>query len=77
MPLKYSVTTLRAAGLEAKWGKTRAGAPMIAARDPNGKLEHQRATWWLVDGKMWKSMEKDGVKKGFDSCTLLGDVFYI
>lgn len=75
--MMYRVGTLRDAGLEAKWGKTRTGAPAIFARDPSSKHDHQSKTWWLVDADMWKAMRKDGIKEGFDSCTIWGDVFHI
>lgn len=74
---KYSVHTLRAAGLEARWTRNRNGAPIIVARDPNATLAHQRKTWWAVGQKMWDDMMKEGVREGFSNHTLLGDVFSI
>ena len=73
--IEYKVGPLRAAGLEAKWGRTRNGAPIILARWPDGR-EHQRNTWWCVDQSVWSSIKRDGVIKGFDNATLLGDVFF-
>jgi len=40
--MKLSVKTFRAEGMEARWGKTRKGAPCIFARDPQAKAKHQR-----------------------------------
>jgi hypothetical protein len=75
MNAKYSVITLRNAGLDARWTRNRNGAPIIVARDPQAKLEHQRRTWWAVGKKMWDEMGRVGVREGFDNCTLLGDFF--
>lgn len=49
---------------------------MMVARDPNAKSSHQRDVWWLVDDRMWGTM-KNGIVKGFNSATLLGNVFYL
>ena len=73
----YRVETLRAAGLEAKWGQTPRGAPILFARWPDAKLAHQREHWWMVDNAMWIRMVADGIVDGFDACTMLGDVFSI
>jgi hypothetical protein len=73
--LHYSVKTMRGAGLESRWTRTRSGAPIILARWPKAKLKHQRETWWLVDRVMWSAMQRNGVVPAFDQCTLLGDVF--
>ena len=73
--IKYSVKTLRAAGLEAKWSKLRSGAPIIICRNPSAKLEHQRKTWWHIDAKLWAQMGKLGIVEAFDNITLLGDIF--
>lgn len=75
--LKYGVKTFREAGLEARWGRTRNGAPMIFARDPNAKSNHQRLEWWMVDNVMWNMAKKVGVLDAFTNCTLLGDMFSI
>ena len=77
LPLKYSVKTLREAGLEAKWSKTRNGAPILLARWPEAELDHQRQKFWFVDRMMWSLMQRMGVVRGFDSATLLGDVFFV
>ena len=75
--MKYSVKTLRAAGLEARWTHNRNGAPIIVCRDPLAKAKHQRETWWHIGQKMWDSMKEVGVREAFDRCTLLGDIFSI
>lgn len=74
---RYSVKTFREAGLEAKWTKTRSGAPVIAVRNPKARLKHQRESWWIVDRPMWKTMERTNIQEGFDSHTILGDIFSI
>lgn len=76
MNTKYSVKTLRSAGLEARWTRNRNGAPIIVARDPQAGLTHRQA-WWAVGQKMWDDMMKDGVREGFAQHTLLGDIFSI
>tara|TARA_R110000772_G_scaffold39058_4_gene92051 strand:- start:5725 stop:5976 length:252 start_codon:yes stop_codon:yes gene_type:complete len=73
----YRVSTLRESGLEAKWSKSETGRPMMVARDPNAKSSHQRNTWWIVDDPMWGTMKKHGIIDGFNSATLLGNVFYL
>lgn len=75
--LRYRVADLRAAGLEAKWGKTSRGTPAIFARWPGATLNHQRTTWWMVDANMFENMKKDGVLPAFNGHTLLGDLFSI
>jgi hypothetical protein len=75
--MKNSVKTYRAAGLEAKWGRTRRGAPAIFVRNPSSPNRHQRETWWMVDRSMYELMSKLGVLEGFDSATLLGDLFSV
>lgn len=76
-PLKLSVKTFRAAGLEARWTKTRRGAPAILARDPQGRCPHQRTTWWLVTAALWDDAHKLGLREAFNNHTLLGDVFSV
>lgn len=75
--IQYNVSSFRSAGLEAKWGRARNGAPFIFARDPEAKRPHQRETWWLVDGADFKRMQKVGIREGFNEATLLADVFSI
>jgi len=75
--MKYSVKTIRAAGLEARWTHNRNGAPIIVARDPQARNEHQRKTWWHVGRAMWDAMMKIGVKEAFEQHTLLGDIFSV
>lgn len=75
--MRYNVATLRDAGLEARWARTNKGAPILVARDPQGKSPHQRTQWWMVDDVMWKAMQRDGVREGFDSATLCGGFFSV
>lgn len=71
--MKYTVSILRRAGLEAKWSRTRAGKRILLARDPLSKS----TTWWHVSDAMKRDMEKHGVKEAFDRYTLLGAFFSI
>lgn len=75
--LTYTVATFRDAGLEARWSKQRGGRPIIVARDPQGHSEHQRSRWWEIDADAWACILREGVREGFDSETMLGDVFSI
>jgi hypothetical protein len=74
-PLRYTVGTFRHAGLEARWTKTRKGAPIIVARNPKAISDHQRERWWAVDAAMWETMKEVGIVDGFDGHTILGDLF--
>jgi hypothetical protein len=69
--MKYSVKTLRAAGLEARWTRSRHGAPIIVARKSGS------STWWHVGQDMWKRMIQIGVIPAFERHTLLGDIFSV
>lgn len=75
--MHYKVSTFRAAGLEAKWSKTRKGSPIIVARNPKARFEHQRKQWWVIDNKAWELCKQVGIVEGFDSCTALGDIFSV
>ena len=75
--MRYVVKTLREAGLEAKWSRTSSGGPILVARDPNAKADHMRKRWWYVDKQMWDSMKKTSIQDGFESWTILGDLFSI
>jgi hypothetical protein len=75
--MKYQVKPLRDAGLEAKWSKTSAGAPIIVARNPKATLAHQREKWWFVDARMFADMKTEGVLEAFDSHTFIADVFSV
>lgn len=74
---RYTVGTFRAAGLQAKWTKNHRGAPIIIVRNPNAESRHQRECWWMCDRSMWETMQRVGILEGFDSHTLLGDVFSV
>lgn len=69
--MKYQVNTLRAVGLQARWTRTRSGAPIIAARDGDA------AQWYVVDDAMWKRMGVVGVLEGWRNCTALGAFFSV
>ena len=75
--MRYNVKTLRDAGLEARWTRTRRGAPILIARDPQGESRHQREQWWPVDRHVWAKMQREGIREGFDGATMLGDLFSI
>ena len=75
--MKLSVKTMREAGLEAKWGRARNGAPCMFVRNPKAELKHQRESWWLLNKGMWEDMNKRGILQAFDQHTLLGDIFSI
>lgn len=77
LTMKYSVKTLRAAGLEARWTRTSAGAPIIVCRDPKSAMAHARKTWWTVGQKMWDAMLKDGIVDAFNNHVFIGDIFSI
>jgi hypothetical protein len=67
--IKYSVKTIRAAGLQARWTRTRLGAPIISANAGKG--------WYVVGRDMWNAMKAEGVRPAFERFTLLGDIFSI
>lgn len=67
--MDYTVGTLREAGFEAKWGKTRKGAPILFARRPEADA------WWIVDGQMWARANEVGFAQAFEEFTALGDFF--
>jgi len=75
--MNYSVKPMREAGLEAKWTKTRSGAPIIVARYPKAEEKHQRERFWFVDQKMFDNMQEVGIVEAFERATLLGDIFSI
>ena len=77
MKLEYRVKTFRDVGLEAKWSKTRYGAPCIVTRNPSSKSEHQKIKWWLVDNSMWKRAQEVGIMVAFSEHTYLGYMFSI
>lgn len=69
--MQYNVATIRAAGLEAKWSKTRKGAPIIVAKSD------KTARFYYVDKHMWERAKEVGIKEAFEEHTLLGDIFYV
>ena len=68
----YTVGPIRAAGLQARWTRTREGAPIIAARNPNAG-----PNWYVIDARTWAMMTRHGIAEGFDRCTMLGGIFSI
>lgn len=75
--LRYSVSTLRAAGLEARWGRNSAGAPMLFARDPEDPRPAVRDAWWAVSNNVWETMKEHGVLEGFQRWTALAGFFSV
>lgn len=75
--MKHSVLTYRSAGLDAKWGKSVRGAPVIFVRDPSSAFDHQKRSWWMVTKSMFEAMQRDGIVEGFRNQTLLGDIFFL
>ena len=75
--MEYKVSTLRDAGLDAKWSKTKRGAPILVARNPAANSEHQKHRWWFVDASMWDQMLANGIIDGFNGATVLGGCFSI
>lgn len=67
--ITYRVQTFREAGLQARWTKTRHGAPIIAANNGNG--------WYVVNRLMWERAHEVGIKEAFHEHTLLGCFFSI
>jgi hypothetical protein len=71
--MRYSVTPIREAGLEAKWGRTRYGGPILLARDPKSTSP----TWFAVDKNMWQRAKTVGIATAFSEHTALGDIFSV
>lgn len=71
--IQYKVGELRAAGLEAKWGRTRSGAPILLARDP----DRSSTIWWVVDARMWARAQMVGVLEAFRESIMLGEFFSV
>ena len=68
--MNYNIKTIRNAGLEAKWTRTRNGAPIIAGRLDKG-------SWYVIDNSMWESAKKIGILEAFKNHTALGKFFSI
>lgn len=67
---KYSVKTFRDAGVEARWGRLRTGAPAMFVKADG--------TWYVVDKSMWDSIAGGkGVAEAVRNHTLLGKFFSI
>lgn len=74
--LKFAIETFEMVGFEAKMTKNVA-KPLMLIRNPNSDKPHQKNQWWTVTPKMFKDMEKEGIKEAFDRYTLLGDIFSV
>jgi hypothetical protein len=72
----YNVGSLRAVGLEARWGR-KVGRPVLFARNPNATSDHQRETWWLMDGRAYKRAKLVGWVEAFDEATAFGRYFSV
>ena len=68
---------MRGSGLDVKWSKTKAGAPIIVGRWPNAPLKHQREKWYYIDAEMFRNMQKTSILEAFDSRTMLANYFSI
>lgn len=69
--LKYSVSTIREAGLNAKWTKTMQGGPIIVAS------QGEAGSWFYVDKQMWERAGEVGILQAFQEFTCLGEIFSI
>lgn len=65
----YNLQYIRDAGFEARWTRTRNGAPIIEANDGHG--------WYVVDGRMWDRAYAVGLRQAFEEFTTLGKFFSI
>lgn len=70
--MRYTVATLREAGLSAKWARTRTGVPILLASQPTATSH-----WFAVTGAMWERMRRVGVREGFEQATALADYFSV
>ena len=70
--MKYSVKEIRKLGYEARWTRTRSGAPIIVARKPGGS-----GTWFAIDKNLWDAAKTMGFDAAFESHTMLGDIFSV
>jgi len=69
--LAYNVKTIRAAGIECKWGRISRGRPAIFGKAHNGQ-------WVVIDGSMWNEAERTGdLKLAFENATAFIDLFSI
>lgn len=69
--MKYCVKTFRDAGLEARWSRTRKGAPIIVVK--------AYGEWFVVDRCLWAAILRgpQGVAETVRNWTLLGKFFSI
>lgn len=69
--MEYNVQTVRAAGLQARWTRTRSGAPIIAAR------LNDNDTWYVIHDSMWREAQNIGLLEAFKGYTALGEFFSV
>ena len=67
----YTVGAIRAAGLEARWSRTRAGAPILTARHAG------ETTWWIMSGRTYERAKIVGWAKAFNEATCLSRYFSV
>jgi len=73
IPLAYNVTSIRAHGLECRWGRTSAGAPIIVGRrDGVGG-----GRWYVLGRNLWADAQRQGIIEAFTSHCALGEYFAI
>jgi len=68
---KYNVNSVRAAGFEARWIRTRDGKPIIVARKPGGRK------WRAMEKRVFFTAQREGWAKAFEQHTILGNLFSI
>lgn len=69
--IPYTVGAVRAAGLQARWTRTRRGGPILSAFRP----EHN--AWYVIDGRQYERAKVVGYKQAFEEATALGKFFSI
>jgi hypothetical protein len=68
--MRYIIQTFKDAGLQARWTRTRTGAPIISAKAEDGN-------WYVVDARCWEQAQKIGLKEAFENYNALGKYFSI
>lgn len=78
MNTTYTVGALRAAGLEAKWGRTRNGGPILLARRAGRTYtDGKPMPWCCVTAATYNRAQKIGWSEAFDNATALIEYFSI
>jgi hypothetical protein len=70
MTMEYKVKPIREAGIECKWSRNSANAPIILGRGTDGR-------WYYIDRAMWKRAQSVGIAQAFEEHTTLGKWFSI